>query len=179
MRFRDVIITCVTTLLTVSGGLYGGAVLNHMLYRSNAINRDDARSVAATEIPKDEWVEFQILRDATNIRLLTNAALKTMDAPDHDLTNPRLGWRYSLDYQLLDAKRKVLEGAEYHFRTHVRQLKDAETGEAIYPIFLGKSGLVATQTRPMQLAVTGFDTPPAILRVRLKSEDRRQTTENR
>ncbi len=117
--------------LTTLAGLHGSAVIKQLLYHSHAINRDDARSVTATLLAADQWVEFQVLRDATTIRLLTNAALKSMDAPDHDLTNPRLGWRYSLDYELLDAERQLLEKSEYHFRTHVRQLVDASTGKPL------------------------------------------------
>jgi hypothetical protein len=171
MRFRDISIIIAIASLTALAGLHGSAVIKRLLYQSHAINREDARSVTATLLAADRWVEFQVLRDATTIRLLTNAALNSMDAPDHDLTNPRLGWRYSLDYELLDADRQLLEKSEYHFRTQVRQLVDASTGKPMYPIFLGKSGLVATQTRPMQLAVSGFDSQPAILRIRLNSAD--------
>ena len=172
MRIRDLALTAFVFAFTIVLGLYGKAAIDQMLYDSHAINRDDARSVAATLLTGgDHWVEFHILAEATTVRLLTNAALNSVDAPDHDLTNPRSGWRYTIEYQLLDSEREVIDSADYHFRTQIRQLQDQHTGEAIYPIFLGKSGLVSAQTRPMQLAVDTFDRRPSILRVRLKSAD--------
>ncbi len=171
MRYRDIAAIACVAMLTVWMGLDGKATVESMLYDSRAINRDDARSVLSTLLPPDEWVDFHILSDATTVRLLTNAALRSMDAPDHDLTNPREGYRYTLEYELLDAQRNVVDASVYHFRTQVRQLKDVKTGEPIYPIFLGKSGLVSAQTRPMHLAIDHFPQRPVILRVRLTSAD--------
>ncbi len=171
MRFRDLASITFAAALTVWLGFYGRATVENTFYDSHAINREDARSVLATLLSHDQWVEFQILHDATPVRLLTNAALQSTDAPDHDLTNPRLGWRYTIAYELLDAERNVVDKSEYHFRTQIRQLLDQHTGQPIYPIFLGKSGLVSAQTRPMQLAITHFPQRPVILRVRLKSAD--------
>ena len=171
MRFRDATSIVITAALTLWLGLYGKATIESTFYGSRAVNREDARSVPATLLTRDEWVEFQILHDATTVRLLTNAALQSVDAPDHDLTNPRLGWRYTVEYELLDAQRNVVDASEYHFRTQIRKLLDQRTGKPIYPIFLGRSGLVSAQTRPMQLAIDGFPQRPVVLRVRLKSTD--------
>ena len=171
MRFRDIFAFVFVVAMAVWLGWFGGSGFHSQLFKSGEINRDDARRESATVLSEDRWVEFQIGRVATKFRLLTNAALSSTDAPDYDLSNPRLGWRYAIEYELLDSDRNLIRKSEYHFRSEVRQLWDIESERAIYPIFFGKSSLVATQTRAMQVAVDQLDQRVAILRARLLSTD--------
>ena len=140
-------------------------------FASTDINREDARRESTTLLTSNDWIEFQVVPGANNIRVLTNAALNTIDAPDYDLSNPRLGWRYAIEYEILDANRTVIRKSEYHFRSQVRQLLDVDADEAIYPLFFGKSSLVSTQTRSMQIANDQLDRPAALVRLRLLSAD--------
>ena len=89
MRFRN-IFPCVCALfILVAVALLGPSAFRGSLFDSKEINRDDAKRQATTLLSTDDWVEFQIVPGANNFRLLTNAALKCVDAPDFDLSNPR------------------------------------------------------------------------------------------
>ena len=158
-------------LTAVAVGWYGSSGVDGTLFKSNEINRDDARRESTTLLSTDRWVEFQIAPNAKNFRLMTNAALSSTDAPDFDLSNPRLGWRYAIEYELLDSNRKPIEKSNYHFRSAIRQLWDADSQKNIYPLFFGKSSLVSTQTRAMQIGVERNQKRVAILRARLVSTD--------
>lgn len=171
MRFRDYVCIAIVTLLVALTSYFITDSVEDAMFASVEINREDSNRAATTVLSDDEWVEFQIQIGARSLRLLTNAALDAAEAPDHDLSNPRTGWRYAVDYEILDANRDLISKSRYHFRSQIRQLIDAETGETIYPIFFGKSSLVASQTRVMQLAINRDERRAAILRVKVASKD--------
>ncbi len=171
MRFRDLIL--IVGVLLAGAGMYLFSLTGYrqINFASTDINRDDARREPTTLLSLDEWVEFQVVPGANTIRVMTNAALKTVDAPDYDLSNPRLGWRYAIEYEILDENLTVIRKSEYHFRSQIRQLMDVDAGKAIYPLFFGRSSLVSTQTRSMQIANDRLDRPAALVRMRLLSAD--------
>ena len=171
MRYRDFCCIALVMMLVVFASGKASQTIRGLSFASVEINREDANRKSSTILSSDVWVEYQIQSDANSIRLLTNVALDSRDAPDHDLDNPRTGWRYSVNYELLDENRTVFKKATYHFRSQVHQLMDVESGEAIYPIFFGKSSLVATQTRVMQLPINRDDQRVAILRVKVSKSD--------
>ncbi len=170
MRFRDVFLMIALILLAAGIGWFGTGFLQQSLFTSVEINREDAKRHKTSPLSADEWVEYQLTPGANSLRLYTNAALTTVDAPDYDLSNPRIGWKYAIEYELLDADRNLLRSSDYHFRSTIRQLIDGDSGETIYPLFFGKSGLVSTQTRTMQIAVRDETANAAILRTRLVSK---------
>ncbi|MGB7346941.1 MAG: hypothetical protein WBD20_22145 [Pirellulaceae bacterium] len=171
MRYRDVCCIAIVMLLVIAASTRARQTFRNASFASVEINREDANRESSTILSTDQWVEYQIQTEANSIRLLTNVALHRQDAPDHDLDNPRTGWRYAVDYELLDANRNVLRQATYHFRSQVHQLLDVASGDPIYPIFFGKSSLVATQTRAMQLPINQDETRASILRVRVAHAD--------
>ncbi len=171
MRFRDLFTMSLVVGTVILFWLFQESIFDGTLFASKEINREDANRESTTLLNTDDWVEFQIVPNANNLRLLTNAALKSTDAPDHDLSNPRTGWRYSVEYELLDSQRNLITRSDYHFRSQIRQLLDVETGESIYPLFFGKSSLVSSQTRVMQISLNQKNKTASILRVKLKSRD--------
>ncbi len=172
MRFRDLFIVGCSILAATLAATHGKSRLHDAWFAADEVNREDATRESTTVLSAAEWNEFQVVPGASSFRLLTNAALQSIDAPDYDLSNPRLGWRYGIEYELLDASRNLIQKSEYHFRSSIRQLLDGESGEAIYPLFFGKSSLVSTQTRTMQIAVNRENGQQvSILRARLLFAD--------
>lgn len=143
--------------------------IRSVTYESEKIHRVDSKRKTTYLLHKSEFLEFHLLPGATTLRLMTNAALSSLDAPGHDLANPRTGWKYAIEYELQDRNLKTIRKDIYHFRSPTRQLIDEETGEAMYPLFFGQSSLVSTQTRTMQLALNGSIAEAARIRVRLVS----------
>ncbi|QDT12144.1 hypothetical protein [Planctomycetes bacterium K23_9] len=171
MRYRDVCCIAIVMMLVIFVSGKANQTIQDYSFASVEINREDANRESSIILSTDQWVEFQIQSEANGLRLLTNVALDSNDAPDHDLDNPRTGWRYSVDYELLDSTRKVLKQSTYHFRSQVHQLIDVTSGEPIYPIFFGKSSRVATQTRAMQLPINQDAERVALMRVRVAQAD--------
>ena len=171
MKFRDLFILVCVTLLTSGGILYGWSRFEKVLFADREINRNDVKRESTVLLSTDYWVEFQIATGSSNFRLLTNAALATEDAPDCDLTHPCIGWRYGIEYELLDRDRRMIEKSEYHFRSEIRQVRDQDSGNTVYPLFFGKRSWAATQTRAMQIALSGQNQDVAIIKVRLCSFD--------
>ena len=138
---------------------------------SEQVNRDDANRVGTVLLNTKDWTEFHISPAAEGIRLMTNAALETTDLPQQNQSDPRIGWRYSIQYQLLDADGELIRQTTYESRTRLRQLIDADTGDLINPLMFGNTGQIATQTRFIQIPINKDATQPAIMRVRAVTFD--------
>ena len=138
---------------------------------SEEVNRDDAKRVGTVLLSKNDWVEFHISPAAEGIRLMTNAALRTTEMPQQNQSDPRVGWRYSIQYQLLDADGELIRQTTYESRTRLRQLVDTDSGELINPLMFGKTGQIATQTRFIQIPIDQDAARPAIIRVRAATFD--------
>ena len=138
---------------------------------SEEINRDDSKRVGTVLLHKKDWAEFHISPAAEGIRLMTNAALTSTKMPQQNQSDPRVGWRYSIEYQLLDADGELIRQTKYESRTRLRQLIDTDTGELINPLMFGKTGQIATQTRFIQIPINQDKAQPAIIRVRAATFD--------
>ena len=171
MRFRDFVCIAVVAFIVVALIRTSREGLRHAMQSTAQVNRDDANRESTTLLSAETWTEFQIPFGANAVRLFSNCAVNGADAPDHDLDNSRTGWKYALDYELLDADGKVITKSTYHFRSQIRQLLDEETGRPIYSIIFADSPLVATQTRVMQLAIEPTIRPAMKVRVRIGSKD--------
>ena len=166
MRYRDYF-WILTPFLALVCCYYSGVFAALGLSSSSEeVNRDDANRVGTVLLSKKDWTEFHISPTSEGIRLMTNAALETTDLPQQNQSDPRLGWRYSIEYQLIDADGELIRQATYESRTRLRQLIDTDTGELINPLMFGKTGQIATQTRFIQIPIIPGSHRPAIMRVR-------------
>jgi len=171
MRYRDyfwMLFPVLVLLCSYYSGLLASVGLSPA---SLEINRDDAKRVGTILLNRRDWAEFHISPAAEGIRLMTNAALDTTEMPQRNQSDPRIGWRYGIEYQLLDADGELIHRQVYESRTRLRQLIDAELGTLINPLVFGKTGKTATQTRFIQIPINPSTPQPAIMRVRAVSSD--------
>lgn len=166
MKFRNLF----TTSLAI-GFILFVARINYSEFTASdshrEVNREDVLRRTTVLLSSSHWVEFQVPAHATNIRMMTNAALKKNASPTTTYDDPRTGQRYSIQYELLDANRNRIDASDYHFRSQAKQIIDPQSGETISPLFFGKSSIVATQTRVMQLPLDSNDQKVAIVRVKV------------
>jgi hypothetical protein len=176
MRFRDYFwILFAAVVLT---WVYFGGMLQKVGFSptSEEIDRDDAKRVSTVLLSAKDWAEFHISPDARSIRLITNGALENTELPQKNQSDPREGWRYSIEYQLLDADGELIGQHTYESRTRVRQLVDKDQGTLINPLMFAKTDRVATQTRFVQIPIVVAGTSdanlrPAMIRVRAADSD--------
>ena len=170
-RFRDWFWTIFVLMSLV--GLYFGVFSGIEQYRLKAdeINRDDSSRVLTTLLCKEQWAEFQISSNAQSLRLMTNGGLKSTQWPGENQTDPRSGWRYSIEYQLVDRAGTVLDQSIYHLRAGIRELIDSETGERINSLVFGKNSWVATQTRFIQVPLSTNQRRAQRIRIRTQHMD--------
>ncbi len=171
MRFRDGFWSLFALASVL--GLYMFTTTTARQYRmdSEEVNRDNSNRVSTTLLKDKQWSEFYVASDAESVRLMTNGALKDTELPQENQTDPRSGWRYSVEYQLLDTRGNVLTESTYHLRSGVRELVDADTGELIDPLVFGKTSMIATQTRFIQIPISAEGVRPSKVRIRVGEKD--------
>ncbi len=171
MRYRDYFWILLPFALLLCG--YCTGLLQSIGFNPTAeeIDRDDAKRVSTVLLSRRDWTEFHLSPDARSIRVMTNGALNTTELPKRNQSDPRTGWRYSIEYQLLDADGELINQHTYESRTRVRQLVDKDEGTLINPLMFGKTNRVATQTRFIQIPIDPSDLAPAILRIRAADSD--------
>ena len=171
MRYRDYFWILFPIVLLASayfGGLLQGMGFSHT---SDEINRDDTKRVSTVLLSRSDWAEFHISPVAQSIRLMTNGALETTELPKKNQSDPREGWRYSIEYQLIDADGELIKQQTYESRTRLRQLIDKDQGTLINPLMFGKTGHIATQTRFIQIPIDPAGARTAIIRIRVVDSD--------
>ena len=131
----------------------------------------DAARTAAYPLESNEWLEFSIPHQARALRVLTNAAVPDLHDRSKTREEPRFGWRYAIQYELLDPEGDVLDGTQYHFRAVVIKRPDAETGKMQSASWFGDSDQLPTMTRTAQLPFDSAPEKPSRLRVRLAKRD--------
>lgn len=171
MRYRDYFWMLFPIVLLTSSYFSGLLATFGLSPTAEEIDRDDANRVGTVLLSRRDWAEFHISPAAQGIRLMTNAALETTEMPVQNQSDPRAGWRYSIEYQLLDADGELIRQQTYESRTRLRQLVDQDKGTLINPLMFGKTGQIATQTRFIQIPITPTTVQPAILRVRALTAD--------
>ena len=171
MRYRDYFWILSPFLVLICCYYSGILAAFGLSTASEEVNRDDANRVGTVLLSQKDWVEFHISPAAKGIRLMTNAALKTTELPQQNQSDPRIGWRYGIEYQLVDADGELIRQKIYESRTRLRQLIDSDTGELITPLMFGKTGQIATQTRFIQIPINPDTVQPAIIRVRVATFD--------
>ena len=171
MRFRDVFWSLSTLVSIVGMFLFATTAARQYRIDSQEVNRKESSRVSTTLLSDVRWSEFYVASDAVSIRLMTNGALNDTEWPQESQTDPRSGWRYSVEYQLLDFNGKVLKESLYHLRSGVRELVDADTGEVIDPLVFGKTSMIATQTRFIQIPIATDGVRPRRVRIRVGERD--------
>ena len=171
MRFRDGFWSLFALAFVVGMYLFITATARQYRIDSQEVNRKDSNRVSTTLLRDDQWSEFYVASDAKSIRLMTNAALTDTELPQESQTDPRSGWRYSVEYQLLSSRGKVISESNYHLRSGVRELIDAETGELIDPLVFGKTSMIATQTRFILIPISTDGERPSRIRIRAGESD--------
>ena len=171
MRFRDLFILSVIGLSTWFVAQQPIAGIAYFATVAPEVNRIDADRNNAIDLDQHDWVVFQIPDASTAVRLLTNAAVKTSEMPVVTQADPRTGWRYAIEYQLMDSSGNLIDESEYHFRSRVEAMIDVATGKPVYPMFFEDS-TVATETRVMQIGLRSLsDMKPSLIRIRFRSAD--------
>lgn len=175
MKFRNVFSTILAFTMILAGYFWSVAAVRQYRLDAESVNRSDSSRVATTLLQEDQWTSFFVPRNARNIRLMTNAALKDTTPPTLSQSDPRPGWRYSIEYQVLDDERNVLHSKIYHLRSHVRKNIDPVSGKVFDPLVFGKTGLVSTQTRFIQIPLEQKDgeltTSSRTIRIRVVEHD--------
>ena len=171
MRFRDGFWSLFAVAAILGVYLFVTATARQYRIDSQEVNQKDSSRVSTTLLRDDKWSEFYIPSDAESIRLMTNGALRDTQLPQESQTDPRSGWRYSVEYQLLDSGGKILNESAYHQRSRVRELIDADTGELIDPMVFGKTAMIATQTRFIQIPISTEGARPSRVRIRAGQRD--------
>ena len=171
MRYRDYSWILFPTVLLMCG--YFSGLLQGLGFTPTAeeIDRDDAKRVSTILLSRQDWAEFHLSPDAQSLRVMTNGALNTIEMPKKNQTDPRDGWRYRIQYQLLDTDGELINQHTYESRTRVRQLVDKDQGTRINPLMFGKTNRIATQTRFIQIPIDPKEKKPAILRIRAIDSD--------
>ena len=171
MRYRDIFWSAFPGLLFLS--LYYSGLLGQFGFHPTVkeINRDDANRVRTVLLSPNHWSEFHISPTAQGIRVMTNAALTSTELPEKNQSDPRDGWRYSIEYQLLDADGELIRQRVYESRTRLRKLVDADSDALIDPLMFGTTGQVATQTRFVQIPALPSARQPAVIRIRSTQSD--------
>ena len=171
MRYRDYFWILLPIVLLMGGYFCG--LLQSFGFNPTAeeIDRDDAKRVSTILLSHRDWAEFHLSPDAQSIRVMTNGALNTIEMPKKNQSDPRTGWRYRIEYQLLDANGELINQHTYEARTRVRQLVDKDQGTLINPLMFGKTNRIATQTRFIQIPIDPAGLKPAILRIRAVDSD--------
>jgi len=171
MRFRDGFWSLFVLLSIVGMYLFTTSAARQYRMDSQDINQKNSNRVSTTLLRDNQWSEFYVASDATSIRVMTNGALRDTELPQESQTDPRSGWRYSIEYQLVDSGGNVLKESTYHLRSGVRELVDADTGEVIDPLVFGKTSMVATQTRFIQIPIATKGVRPRRVRIRAGEKD--------
>ncbi|MCA9135331.1 MAG: hypothetical protein KDB00_01195, partial [Planctomycetales bacterium] len=179
IRFRVLFPWLVGLLIVVAarGAIWSAIdVQNDLrLARRPSVFQQGMKRREATRISSDQWTEFQINQGSRRVRVMTNAVVSRTDAVVEDeilrpLEDPRSGWRYGVDYELLDLAKRPLERSTYHFRSQTDQWVDPETGEYHFAISLDQPGVAVAQTKVMQFTPQATN-HPCYLRLRLGRRD--------
>ena len=102
MRFRDGFWSLFVLLSIVGMYLFTTSAARQYRMDSQDINQKNSNRVSTTLLRDNQWSEFYVASDATSIRVMTNGALRDTELPQESQTDPRSGWRYSIEYQLVD-----------------------------------------------------------------------------
>lgn len=127
---------------------------------------DNTSRSTAYVIPADRWIEFEVDPSARHIRVLTNASLTYLPEDDKQPDFGRPGWRYRLDYQLVDSDGNVIQDSDYNFRATISRFRDPITREVMSPYFYSTTDYVPTSTRTLQCPLEPLG--KTISRIRLK-----------
>ena len=125
MRFRTKILMLMPLLVLGVGWFSVSREVEQLNLASSEVNREDANREIAVRIDREHWTVFQLPSRAETVRLMSNAAFRDNISPPVNQADPRPGWRYGIEYQLLDAHGNIMVQSEYNFRSRIRELIDS------------------------------------------------------
>ena len=172
-KFRDLIFFTIAAAFVLCGWFQ---VQQYHWLRDNsqsiAIHHADSRRRMAALLDQ-QWVSFQIPADSVAVRILSNA---TVDEDDQEpvaptLGNANLGFRYALEFQILDQNSTLLRQGVYNFRSAPTEKRERESGETFRPIQVAESDALVTQTRIMQLPLENGLEKARVVRIRKAESD--------
>ncbi len=118
----------------------------------------------------DDWLRFRLPQRGNIVRVLTTASV-LRPVPEVDATSIRPGWRYSLEYRIVDSAGKVLREAPFHFRTHVTEYEVPESTRRITSSFFEDRQRVPAITRRLLVPLDSLDGEHYELHLRLVAKD--------
>lgn len=172
-RKRTTVLAVLVFFLLSLLGRYGIQSASQLL-RELANRRIDNEATRSRtyRVTADVWTEFDVLPRATALRISTNAALSTSTEPVPTIDgDPRRGFRYCIQYEILDRKGNVLTSQDYHFRAKLDQIVDEATGECKTASFFEDSTHLPTTTRTLPLTLERYEGQADRLRLRLVRQD--------
>ena len=141
-----------------------------LAWRARRSIEDTVRSTAYPIEPQ-RWLEFDLPPHAMALRLLTNAAVSHTELPPGSMEQPRRGWRYAIEYELLDEESATRERRQYHFRARISHRQDIGTEVDERLTWFQDSDQVPTQTRTVQIPLSDTKSRTRHIRIRLASQD--------
>ena len=117
-----------------------------------------------------EWLTFPVSSRASAVRILTNAALER-PLPSRDFSVLRPGWRYEIEYRLLDQDNRILKRGKVHFRTKVVQYVSVDSPEPFTRSHFDHPHLVPARARRLRVELDRLSGHVAQLQARLIARD--------
>lgn len=121
-------------------------------------------------IPSEGWLRFRANPEARVVRVLTTPTL-VKPIPELDQSVARPGWRYAMEYRVLDARGKVIETDQFHFRTQVNLYEHLLRGGLTTANLWSAQDLVPAESRQMRIPLWSLGSPAHELQLRIVSKD--------
>ena len=154
--------------------------------KSSLYDVDNLTRFRTYVVERERWLTYQIPGQSLALRLFTNAALpeeaRSKPVPSDLMDRP--GYRYCVEYEILDQQGNVLRQSRYHFRASPLEPVSAApaaisgpTGEGVAALqpgqsFFDETNLIPAGTRTMQLPLNDDVLSKAdTIRVRLAAVD--------
>ena len=172
MRIRlTAVVACATMLGLAIAWMPTGsiAITRHWDSLRNVDTHGDSTRTHTYLLNDNGWLTFQLPPNCAALRLLTNANFRA-PVPKPRMSQSRLGWRYSIEYELLN-EQEGLTHSTYAFRTQVTELRDAVSGKTLTRSYYDDHDLVPAAAAELIFPVHRLRTPPTILRLKLLTHD--------
>lgn len=122
-------------------------------------------------VPENKWLEFPLTQSSDLLRIMSNAALTELPLLEERPTGPKPGWRYALEYDLLDYHGNTTQSGRHHLRTKISEFRDQATGETFTNSVFSRNDLIPTNSRTIQIGMAKLNSRPTRLRLRLVGSD--------
>ncbi|MFV2066638.1 MAG: hypothetical protein ACC645_06620 [Pirellulales bacterium] len=160
----------------------GTSFVGHVAWRESFVSRQAAHPRgpwvkqptvrnASFVVSEGKWLTVGVPREATHLRVMSNAALVEKTSLIAPNVAGRPGWHYTIEYELVGSKGDVIDGGKYHFRTRVTQFMPFGGGTPVRDTLFADCEVVACDTRSMLYPLGQSRRDGRQLRLRLASRD--------